>query len=109
MEYKSYIGGIKLTNIKVTDATVKTKRGGFTNRATVDFKIEGSDKTFSIMFYNEETQGVAYILPELRNLGITNPRDTEQLSEDVLAVLEAKGESIDEDVISPEWKEFLKK
>ncbi|MCK0470862.1 hypothetical protein [Halalkalibacter sp. APA_J-10(15)] len=81
--------------IKVVDASVTSKRGAFTNMAMVDFKIEGEEQTFGINFYNQEIQGVVYLFPELKARGIKDPGDTEQLSKDVLAVLEAKGESID--------------
>jgi len=81
--------------IRVIDATVTTQRGGFTNMASVEFKIEGEEKTFHMNFYNQELQGVVYLFSELKARGIKEPHDTEQLSKDILAVLEAKGESLD--------------
>jgi hypothetical protein len=81
--------------IKVTDAWVIVKKGANTNMAMVGFKIEGLDKEFGINFYDNNPLGTVYLFKELKDRGIKNPSDTEQLSKDVLAVLEAKGESMD--------------
>lgn len=81
--------------IKVTDAWVISKKGAHSNMSMVGFKIEGLDKEFGINFYDNNPLGAVYLFKELKDRGIKNPSDTEQLSKNVLAVLEAKGESID--------------
>jgi hypothetical protein len=81
--------------LKVTDAWVIVKKGANTNMAMIGFKIEGLDKEFGINFYDNNPIGAVYLFKELKDRGIKNPSDTVQLSKDVLAVLEAKGESMD--------------
>jgi hypothetical protein len=81
--------------IKVTDAWVINKKGSRTNMAMIGFKIEGLEKEFGINFYEGNPLGAVYLFKELKDRGIKNPSDTEQLSKDVIAVLESKGESMD--------------
>lgn len=82
-------------DIKVTDAKVLTKLGGFTNMAMVDFWIEGEERKFGINFFDKDSQGVVYLAHELQKRGIKDAYDTKEISKQVLEVLKEKGETLE--------------
>ncbi|MFD0675294.1 MULTISPECIES: hypothetical protein [unclassified Paenibacillus] len=82
----------KTKNPIVTDATVIHPQG-WSNMAMVHFNLEGEENNFGINFYNDNKQGIMYMYPALYRYADA-PHDTKEISEQVLAILERKGESL---------------